>query len=48
MFFNHLTAEQIAAKYEVTRQFVHMVISEAKKNLRQQIKSCLQIPDFGV
>lgn len=38
MFFNHLTAEQIAAKYEVTRQFVHMVISEAKKNLRQHKK----------
>jgi RNA polymerase sigma factor (sigma-70 family) len=48
MFFNYLTAEQIAAKYEVTKRSVNKVISEAKKKLRQQLKSCSQIPDFGV
>jgi RNA polymerase sigma factor (sigma-70 family) len=48
MFFNYLTAEQIAAKYEVNQRKVYRILESAKENLRQQIKSLSQIPDFGV
>jgi RNA polymerase sigma factor (sigma-70 family) len=48
MFFNYLTAEQIAAKYEVNQRKVYRILESAKENLRQQVKSLSQIPDFGV
>jgi len=39
MFFNYLTAEQIAAKYEVNRSNVYRILDVAKENLRREIKS---------